>query len=168
MPAPFTAPVAWSTPFEAEPDRPNGFTSKNVQLAIEEALALAVSNDVFLILAQYGGNANTGRHLLFYSGIDSEDAPLRTGSGNTNVIALVAATTSSAATCKVGFYNNSVSSTIPLYELPFVNEKEVEIFGSATSPLFIVPPNARLEIRISEGSILTPHLQMVFSSAQGS
>ena len=45
MAGPFTTPVAESVPFLSEPDRDNGFSSKNAQDAIEEALALAVSND---------------------------------------------------------------------------------------------------------------------------
>lgn len=36
-----TSSSSWSTPFDSEPDRPNGFTSENVQDAIEEAKATA-------------------------------------------------------------------------------------------------------------------------------
>jgi len=41
MGAPFTYPVAFSIPFLSEPERINGFQSKNVQEAIEESIIIA-------------------------------------------------------------------------------------------------------------------------------
>ena len=164
MPGPFTTPVAFSTPFESEPERENSFVKKNVQEAIEECLALAISNDVFMILASYGGHANTGRFLEYYSGLDSSIAPLFLPRGS-NVIAIVAATTAKKATCKIGFYNTAITPATLLYEVEFVDQKRVTLEGTVTSPLFQIAAASELGIRISSGSINKPHLQVVFSSA---
>ena len=165
MAGPFTYPVAWSTPFESEPERSNGFESDNVQEAIEEALRLAVSNDVFMTLAQYNGNANVGRHLEFYVGIDSEVAPLYFSKGS-NVIAIAASTTAANVTCKIGFFNNaSLTPNVPLYEVEFTADKRVIVNGTPASPIFILPIGAELEIRVTEGSIAKPHMQVVYSSS---
>ena len=60
--------LAVQTPFE--PNRnpqwggsagPSGIVSIDVQSAIEEVKAQAFANDRFLVLPNYGGNANTGR-----------------------------------------------------------------------------------------------------------
>jgi len=164
MAGPFTTPVAESVPFLSEPDRDNGFSSKNAQDAIEEALALAVSNDVFLVLSQYNGNANVGRHLEFYVGIDSEEAPLVFPRGS-NVIAVIARTAATSAICTIGFFDNQISGTVPIYEVIFNGEKQVELIGTALSPLFSIQSGANIEIRITSGAISKPHMQIVFSSS---
>ena len=164
MSGPFTYPVAFSIPFENEPERSNGFISDNVQEAIEEGLALAISNDVFLALMNYNGNANVGRHLEFYPGINSNDAPLHLSKGS-NVISLIARTTAAVATCKIGFFDKSVSVIIPVYEIEFINKKTVILEGSALNPVFDFAAHSDVLVKITEGSINTPHVQMVFSSA---
>lgn len=163
MSGPFTTPVCQSTPFLSEPERNNGFQSKNAQEAIEEALALAISNDVFLSLAQYNGNANTGRHLEWFVGIDSEDAPLYFPKG-TNVITIVAAATS-VSNGVLGFFDNNVSSTIPLYTVDYNGNRRVVLEGTALAPLFQVQSQGELEVRVVSGAITKPHIQMVFSSS---
>lgn len=163
MAGPFTTPVSFSVPFESEPDRSNGFISKNAQEAIEEALALAKDNDRFLVLSQYNGNANVGRVLEFYDGIDSEDAPLVFGTATANVVAIVCSTTSPSSSAQIGFYNLNVDPgmTTPLYTLDMGGNKRVINIGS---PLFIIPFGGLLAIKVDSSSINKPHLQIVFSS----
>ena len=167
MPAPFTTPVAWSVPFESEPDRPNGFFSKNVQLAIEEALSRAISNDRFLVFADYGGQANVGRYLEFFPGIDSSEAHLYLSSVS-NIVAIVCSTTAVSSVAKIGFFNLHVSETIPLYELDMNGQQTKVDLGNPISPLFTMPENGELAIRVTSSSIGKPHLYLVFSSAIGS
>lgn len=159
--------TAFQTPFESEPDRANGFFSKDVQNAIEEALALAIANDRFLILAQYNGNANTGRLLEFYSGIDSEDAPLVFGDSSANVLSIVSSTTGNSSNATIGFYDIFVDPTFltPLYTLSMNGLKRKIDTGTVLLPLFTVPTNALLAIKIDSNSIQKPHLQIVFSSS---
>lgn len=165
MAGPFTTPVAQSTPFESEPERSNGFTSKNVQEAIEEALALAISNDRYLVLAQYNGNANNGRILEFFTGIDSNDAPLHFN-GDTIVTSIISSTTANSSNAHIGFYDkfNDPGLTTPLYTLDMNGQKFVEVTVPTTSPLFSIPSNGELLVKIDSSSIQKPHLQIIFSS----
>lgn len=158
---------AFETPFESVPERSNGFVSKNVQEAIEEALALAVANDRFLVLAQYNGNANNGRLLEFYSGIDSGDAPIVFGNVNTNIINIVSSTTDVSSNATIGFYNSAVDPLllIPIYTLSMNNLKRKTDAGSPIAPLFSLPPNALLTVKVDSNSIQKPQLQIVFSSS---
>lgn len=165
MAGPFTAPVAFSTPFESEPDRSNGFVSKNVQEAIEEALSLAIANDRYLVLCQYNGNGNVGRLLEFYSGIDSEAAPLHFN-GDSVVTSLICSTTSTLSNANIGFYDkfNDPTLSTPLYTLDMNGQKFVEIVVPTISPLFYIPSNGELLIKVDSGSIQKPHMQIIFSS----
>lgn len=159
--------TSFQTPFESEPERSNGFSSKNAQEAIEEALSLAIANDRFLILSQYNGNANTGRLLEFFVGIDSEDAPLVFGDNVANVISIVSATTGNSSNATLGFYdiNTDPTFTTPLYTLDMNGQKTKEDMGTPLLPLFSVPANALLAVRVDSSSIQKPHLQIVFSSS---
>lgn len=166
MAGPFTTPVARSTPFLSEPERNNGFVSKNVQEAIEEALALAISNDRYLVLADYNGNANTGRILEFYPGIDSDDAPLHFN-GATIITSIISSTTSNGSNATIGFYDKFADPglTTPLYTLDMNGQKTVEITVPTTTPLFSIPGTGELVIKVDSSSIQKPHMQVIFSSA---
>lgn len=167
MAGPFTTPVARSTPFLSEPERSNGFTSKNVQEAIEEALTLAISNDRYLVLAQYNGNAITNRLLEFYSGIDSEDAPLHFN-GATIVTSLICSTTANGGSnATIGFYDKFADPTFttPLYTLDMNGQTTVEITVPTATPLFSIPSTGELVIKVDSNSIQKPHMQVIFSSS---
>jgi hypothetical protein len=149
---------AFQTPFESQPERLNGYTSKTVQEAIEETLALAISNDRFVTFPYYNGNANTGRWLEFFPGISSDIAPL-----DINVSAkclfINAKTTAASATCTIGFYN-----IVMLYTVTFSAQKEVNLTGTALVPLFTLPTAGELGIKIDSGSINRPHLIVALSA----
>ncbi len=165
MAGPFTTPVCQSVPFESEPERSNGFVSKNAQDAIEEALALAVSNDRYLVLCDYNGNANSGRLLEFYSGIDSFDAPLHFN-GTTTVTSIISSTTGISSNATISFYDKFADPglTTPLFILDMNGQKTVELSVPATTPLFILPGTGELTVQVSSSSIQKPHLQIIFSS----
>jgi len=173
MGAPFTYPVSFSLPFESEPDRLNGFVSKNAQDAIEEALALAIQNDRFLVLANYGGNANNGRILEFYPGLDSQEAPIVFGAGGAAVIAITAATTANSSNAEISFYDVAADPNLnsPLYTLDMNGQKtktDIGFLGTPgvpAIPLFPMPPSGELAVKVSSSSIQKPHLQIVFSSS---
>lgn len=156
------SPVAWTVPFESEPERNNGLVSKTVQEAIEEVKGLAESNERFLVLPQYNGNANTGRYLEFFAGIDSSDAPLVFASA-ASIISIICSTTSPSSDATLGFYNlfADPGATTPLYTLDMNNQKTKIDTGL---PLFIIPTNGLLAVKVDSASILKPHVQVVFSS----
>lgn len=165
MAGPFTTPVAKSVPFESEPERSNGFTSKDVQEAIEEALYLAISNDRYLVLCEYNGNGNNGRLLEFYPGIDSFEAPLHFN-GDTIITSIICSTTANNSNASMEFFDKNADPNLltPLYTFSMSNQKTVEIIGSATLPLFNIPSTGELVVRVASGSIQKPHMQIIFSS----
>lgn len=71
MSGPFKTQVASSTPFD---NSGNGFSSINVQAAIEEAKNAAGSKGRFSITAGFDGNATVGRYLEFNSNVDSNQS----------------------------------------------------------------------------------------------
>lgn len=168
-----TTNVCFSTPFESEPERLNGFVSKNAQDAIEEALALAIANDRYLVLADYGGNANTGRILEFYPGRDSQETPIYFGGGGASVVSIICSTTANSSNALVSFYNTLIDPTlsVPLYTLDMNGQKVKEDVGFLGSPgvpaipLFNVVANGQLAIKVSSGSIQKPAVQIIFSSS---
>jgi hypothetical protein len=167
MAGPFTTPVAKSVPFESEPERSNGFSSKDVQEAIEEALALAVSNDRYLIFCQYNGNAGNGRFLEFFEGIDSSVAPVFFNAG-TNVLEITVATTAVSSSGRFQFYDviNDPGFTTPLYTLNMQGNKRKTDIGTVSIPLFTIPANGALAIvKQGGGSVQKPHMQLILSSS---
>jgi hypothetical protein len=140
---------------------PSPITSTETQSAIEEALTRAIANDAFLIFASYNGNANSGRNLEVFPGIDMSIAPIFLDA-NTNVTSIVAATTAANATCTIGFYNNTPAIPVLLYTVTFTAVKRVTLTGL---PIFQIPSNAQLAIKIDSGSINRPHLYFELNNA---
>ena len=166
MAGPFTTPVAFSTPFLSEPDRSNGFTSKNVQEAIEEALERAISNDRFLLLSQYGGQANNGRVLEIFAGLDSEEAPVNFDS-SAKILTITCSTTSNNSNAELGLFDVIADPGLatPLYTFNMDGNKTKTDLGTALSPLAVFPAGGALTIAVVSGSIQKPHMQITFSSA---
>lgn len=155
--------LAWQTPFESTPERANGFVSKNVQEAIEEALALAVSNDRIVLLPSYGGNANVGRYLEFWPTLDSLGSSVSLGT-ITKCLYLNFATVSANATCTIGFYNIQPATPVLLYTVTFTAVKQVIVSGTPAVPLFTIPANGQLAVKIDSGSINKPYGLMALSA----
>lgn len=166
MPGPFATPVAGSVPFE--PNRNPGFggvpsdlESTNVQDAIEEAKQDALNNDRFLVLPNYGGNANTGRYLEFYPGQGSDVSPLFF-SAAARILGVTLQTTASTATCNVGIFDLAVSSVTPIYTVVMTAQKRVQYIGAPA--LATLGANSLLAIRVTSGSINQPTCQLTLSA----
>ena len=152
---------AINTPFD---NSTNGFTSTEVQSAIEEAVVIAVSNDRFPIFFEYGGNANNGRYLEIFPGIDSQEAPFYTNTP-ARVITIVCATTAGSSNADIGFFDLAVSDTVPLYTLDYAGNKRKIDAGTPATPLFTIPATGELAVRVTQGSVNKPHCYVVLSSS---
>ncbi len=157
---------AIDTPFE--PNRnpqwngnvgPSGLTSIESQSAIEEAYFRAIANDRFLVLASYGGNANTGRYLEFFPTSASDISPIFLLSSS-NILLVTFQTSSANATATLGLFDLNISSVTPVYSLA-INGKRVSAVGN---PLATFLSNAQIAIRVTSGSINTPTLQLTLSA----
>jgi hypothetical protein len=113
------------------------------------------------VFCQYNGNANVGRYLEFFSGIDSNIAPIYSTTA-LNVVEIVSATTSANATCTIGFYNN----TTLLYTVTFSAVKRVISTGTPASPLLTLPATGSLKVKIDSGSINRPHIYFIAQGGQ--
>lgn len=156
MAGPFTFPVARAVPFDNTGTNPP-FVSENVRDAIIESIQIAATQSRSLLLSQYNGNANVGRYLEFFVGIDSLSAPIRTDI-DFSIFSIVSSTTAVDSNAIIGFFDLNVSATIPLYTLNMNNLKTV--FVSAV-PLFTIPANGKFAIRVTSGSIAKPHIQLI-------
>ena len=143
---------------------PQPFVSTETQSAIEEALDRAISNDRFLVLPNYGGNANVGRYLEFFPGQASNVSPLFLAAP-AKILNIVLQTTAANATVNVGVFDLNVSSVTPIYTIVMSAVKRVSYIGTPTSPLGATAANALLALRVTSGSINAPTCQLVFSSA---
>lgn len=168
MSGPFTSPVAIAIPFE--PDRnpqydgnagPSGILSINVQDAIEEAKADALANDRFLLLTQYGGNANVGRYLEWYTSQSSLTSPVYFSSG-ARLLNVTCQTTAATATCTIGIFDVNISTVTPVYSFSMTAEKRVLFIGAPSLATFAT--DALIAIRVTSGSINTPQMQVTFSA----
>jgi len=153
---------AFQTPFE--PNR-NGseIESLTVQEAIEEAKQDALNNDRFILLCSYNGNANVGRYLEFFSAIDSSIAPIFLAASAKCLTLVIAATANSNGT--IGIFNLSVSSTTPVYSISYGNTARVVRVGSAIAPLFSLPANSQIALRVTSGSANRPHVYFSLSAS---
>lgn len=158
MPAPFTSPVARSVPFD---NSTNGYTSTNVQAAIEESAAVTASKSRYVLLCSYGGNASTGRYLEFFPAQASSTAPIYLEQ-STNIYNVTLQTTAMSATCTMSVYDLNVSSTIPVYSISLAAQKRKSVSGT---PLATMAAGALLAIRVSSGSINTPLFQITLGAA---
>jgi hypothetical protein len=108
-----------------------------------------------LIPFSYGGNANTGRYLEFFSNIDTSIAPIYSTVALrvTDVVAGAAAN----ATCTIGFYNGPTL----LYTLTFTAQNQRIITGTPSVPVFTLPATGSLSVKVDSGSISKPYLYIV-------
>ena len=142
---------------------PSGITSLETQSAIEEAYNLAISNDRFVILAHYGGNANTGRYLEMFPNEGSDGAPLFLAIPS-KLLSVTFQTSAASATATIGFFDLNVSSVTPVYSLALVAAKRVTAIGTAAAPLASFLANAQVAMRVTSGSLNTPTLQFSLNS----
>jgi hypothetical protein len=132
--------------------------STNTEAAIKEIATNVGTSSRAFTFASYGGNANTGRFLEFFPSIDSDLAPLYSPVA-LKALTIVSRSTASS-TCTIGFYDN----TTLLYTLTHTASTQVVVTGTPSSPIFTLPINGSLKIKVASGSITKPHLYFV---AQG-
>jgi len=151
------SPVASGIPFD-----PTGSSllSTETNAAIIEVLNASFNSSKAFLLAQYNGNANTGRYLEFFTGISSNDAPIFVPNPYKG-ITIVARTTSANATCVVRFADIQTGSPVTLFDLTFTAQKQVIATGTPATPLFTTLANAQLAVFVQSGSITKPHLYIV-------
>lgn len=147
--------VASSTPFDNSvvqiPNNP-----QTTQKAIEELYEITQSSSRGFTFCQYGGNANVGRYLEFFSGIDSSQAPIYTPTPF-SVLTVVARATANS-TCTIGFYDIS-STPVLLYTVTFTAQNTSVVDNPLG--LFTVPAMGSLAVKIDSGSISKPHIYLI-------
>lgn len=132
--------------------------STNTEAAIKELANNVGTSSRAFTFASYGGNANAGRYYEFFPSIDSFQAPLF------SPVSLKCLTIVSRfvapATCTIGFYNGLTL----LYTVTHTASAQVVLTAVPATPLFTLPANGSLNIKIDSGSGSKPHLYFV---AQG-
>lgn len=153
--------TAIQTPFE--PNRNPGFggvpseiESTDVQNAIEEAKQDALSNDRYVLLCSYGGNANTGRYLEFFPSIDSSLAPIYLPV-QTKLLSIVASTTSNS-NAVIGFFNLTVSSTVPVYTVNMNGTMRQTLVTGPGTPFYVFPAGSQVAVKIDTGAANKPYI----------
>lgn len=167
MPGTLITQVAFSVPFESEPERSNGFTSKNSQEAIEEALELAVSNDRFPASFSLPRNANTGKILDLFTRLDSFNNPFLVP---TDAILRSATLISSRnSTGTIGIYKNG--DLTPGNEIATVtlnnDEDVITDYPIGGSSIFLSRGD-KLTAKVICGSIRKPGLFLWFNATTSS
>lgn len=133
-------------------------TATNTQSAIDELNVLISGSSRAFTFAQYNGNGNPGRYLEWWLGIASNIAPISVV-GPLKVLAMFTRTTAANATCTIGYYN--VAAGLPgtlLYTETLTAQKQKFTTGTTAVPIFTLPANGSLAVRVDSGSINTPHL----------
>lgn len=148
----YHSPVGASIPFD---NTGSSLVSVIVDDAIKEIASQAENSSRAFTFCSYTGNANTGRYLEFFPGIDSSVASLFTPV-SLKVLTIVSGVIASG-TFSIGFYGGATL----LYSVTHTASKQVVLVGTPASPLFTIPSNAYLSIKISSGSANKPHLYFV-------
>ena len=154
---------AWGTPFDITTPVGAFINKPDVQEAIEALYNLIASSSRAFIFVGYNGNANVGRYLEIFNGIDTSAAPLVVV-GALSILQIVSRTTALSATCTIGFYDIGPAIPVLIYTLSMVAVKEVVLVGTPAIPIFVLPAAGKLAVKINSGSINTPHL---YFSGQG-
>lgn len=148
----YHSPVGAAIPFD-----PTGSSLSSVLVddAIKEVAVNSANASRAFTLCSYGANAGVGRYLEFFPNIDSSAASLFTPV-QLSVLTIVSRTVS-AGTFNLGFYNGATV----LYTVTHTSSSQVIITGTPSSPIFVIPANAYLSVKISSGSAKKPHMYFV-------
>lgn len=142
-----STPVAKSIPFD---NTTNGYTSTEVQGAIEEGVSSAIATARYSVFCAYESNANTGRWLEFTRGNASDNSPyIIVGPTTLEELTLVTANATDTTTVTV-FRNGVLLTTISLSA-----EK-----SKVTFPNLLLNDLDLLSLQITAGSITKPQVQL--------
>jgi len=167
MPAPFATPVAFSTPFESEPERNNDFVSKNVQEAIEETLVKAVQNDRYAAFPSLSGNANMGKFLEFFPGASSDDVPFLIPVDS--FLRAVTLVSSAVNTGNLGIYKNgNTANGQEIAIITFINQKTGFFTFDLSGPSEVrLDANDFLHVKVIDGNFNKPSMVTFLSTISG-
>lgn len=141
---------ARGTPF----DPTGSITSTNVQDAIVEVLSIANSNDRYPIQAKYNGNANNGRYLEVFDGINTSDAPFVVPE-NSNFVTVTMGSVNSSGAFSMGFFTPPNAAT-PFYTASFVNGVNRLTVTGLSIPLLALD---EIGVRVVSGSRNKPFVR---------
>lgn len=140
-------PVAKAVPFD---NSTNGYTSTEVQGAIEEGVSIAIGTARYSVFCAYESNANSGRWLEFTRGNSSDDSPyIVVGPTTLEELTLITANTSD--TCTVTLFKNGVSATT----ISLAAEKT-----KVTFPALSLANLDQISLQVTSGSITKPQVQL--------
>jgi hypothetical protein len=143
--------VAKTVPFE--PNALLGFSSTDVQAAIEEAKSDAFYNDRYPFIGSYNGNANAGRYLEVFPGIGSDSAPFLFPENSQVVTVTLGNTTMSTGT--IGFFKTT-DLVNPVFSLSLTNQTTAIFTGLAHS----FASQDQMAIRVTAGSLNKPYIRV--------
>ena len=150
--------TAIQTPFE--PNRnpgfgglPQSFTSTDAQNAIEEAKAAAFNNDRYSLQCSYNGNANVGRYLEIFGGLDSLSAPFIFPE-NARVVTVTLGNVA-VSTFTVGFFKTADLVT-PVFSLSLIAQISSVFNGFA----YAFVQYDQLVMRVTAGSANKPYCRI--------
>lgn len=134
-------PVAKSMPFD---NSTNGFSSANVQGAIEEGYVGAANASRGPTVCGFNGTASAGRWLEFFSKNPSNDAPFVLAE-DSELIAVSLVSSSSSSTGTVSIFKNGVS----IQSISLTSQKKNAISGLSHS----ISSLDELSVQVTAGSI---------------
>lgn len=136
--------VAESVPFDNDT---NGFTSEDVQTAIEEAYALGANASRGPTICGFDGSASTGRWLEFYSNNPSNNSPFIIAEPS-ELIALSIVTANASATGTATIFKNGVA----LQTISLTAQKKNAVNGLA----HLFATLDEISVQITAGSVSRP------------
>jgi hypothetical protein len=137
----------------------SGIAATDVQNAIEEAKNDALNNDRYPIQASYGGNANAGRYLEIYAGLDSSStvAPMVAPEKSNIVAYSFGCTASSTGVIKV----RNHTTAIDILTVTFTAQTRITVTGTVIAGINALD---ELGIYVSSGSLNKPFCRIWFNT----
>lgn len=148
----YHSPVGASIPFN---NAGSSLVSTIVDDAIKEIALQSADSSRAFTFCSYSGNANTGRYLEFFPNNDSSAASLFTPVP-LSVLTIVSRAVA-VGTFNLGFYDGATN----FYTVTHTSSSQVVVIGTPSSPIFVIPANAYLSVKISSGSAKKPHMYFV-------
>lgn len=158
MAGPFTFPVAQAVPFESNRNG-SGLQSQDVQSAIEEVKNDAIDNDRYQVSVFYNGNANNGRYLEAFPGIDTFDAPIIIPE-NSVIRTVTLGTVSNSGPFSVSLFKTT-NLTTPILTLTLNSGVDRQVFQNLTVMLNSLD---QIAVRITSGSRNKPFMRLFINT----
>lgn len=148
---------AFKVRFLSDPDRVNGFTSKSVQDAIEEAKNIAGNKIRYLTSCGFDGNATTGRYLEFSSNVDSNKSGFIVAIASVFKEISLSVESTSTVTFRVYTWNGTTETQIGIISLASARKGNVSGLSVSLSVL------TEIRVKCTAGSCSRPIFFMMFN-----